>query len=175
MKKNLIFGVIVLLFLFSCKSGGDKSSSVDSTMTSLDTVLKGSHPAFLDTLSSTSLKSLRLEDTAFEMMTKLKKEFDTVTVDKIKYYVVEGDLLMDKDELYFYCLKRLMNKDKQPPQEEIQKSGKLTVAVNSSGSFAIWPKNYVIRYSVLKNSFHSPRDYQLVVDSVKIAARDWMS
>ncbi len=104
----------------------------------------------------------------------LEKSLPKVYIDSQLLYVVEGDLLMDADELYYYCQSQLaLMKDEKKWHTEKMENNAFTVST-INGVPEVWPPNYVVKYAILKRSFTSPDLY----DSAKIymnkAAKDWM-
>lgn len=170
MKKTLTTAIMIAILATGCNNKREANQeSTDSTSVERDSaMLDPGKNANLDTVSLTSGKALALSDKAFEMMTKLANMYKTVEIDSVKYYVVEGDLLMDRDELYMHTLK-LLNKD-----TAATKNNKLTIALTTDGSYAKWPSNYVIKYAVLKKSFQSTQAYQQAVADMREATTDWM-
>lgn len=124
---------------------------------------------FLDTFSMVG--NMVSEDKAYNLFTDLRQKAPAVTIEGNKYYIVEGDIPMDADNLMFYSEKRLVNADKLNDG----KSNKLTIGVFPDGRPAKWPDNYVIRYSVLKNSFTNAQNYSRIVTMLKTATGDWMN
>ncbi|WP_256003298.1 hypothetical protein [Pedobacter deserti] len=167
-KEVMLLSVLVATLGVACsdQKGGDDTGS---TTTQADTSIASTNGALaLDTISLTSSKALSLNSKAQELMARLQRTLKSVVLDGTKFYVVEGDLLMDQDELYVYALK-LLNRDRGAHGAD-----KLTVATTSAGQFAKWPEGYVIKYSVLKRSFMSPQMYQQTVAWMQEATTDWM-
>lgn len=125
----------------------------------------------LDTFSILSNEAFNMEDKAYQLFSDLKKRTPAINVEGTNYYVVEGDIPMDTDDLMFYSQKRLVKADILNDG----KSNKLTLGVYPDGTPAKWPNNYVIRYCVLKKSFINPQNYTRVVDLLKNATADWMN
>lgn len=124
----------------------------------------------LDTFSVLSTLSDVMEDKAYKLSEDLKKMVPKVSFGGANYHVIEGDLLMDNDELYTYCQKRLILDTLQEGTD----TKKLTIATLPDGTWARWPENYVIKYSVLKKSFNSSQNYLNMVEMFKKATQDWM-
>lgn len=98
------------------------------------------------------------------------KKFRTVEIDSVTYYITEGDLLCDIDQLYGYFLFSRNAAD----QTFRENSAKLIGAVYN-GQLSRWPLNTPIRYCVQRNSFGTTANYQLVVGNMQQATADWES
>jgi len=155
--KYIVF--ILLVLLASCN---DNAKSEMSEVTfNVDTNTYVTDENFLKTKNPAGL---------FE---ELEKSLPKMNIDSVNYYVVEGDVLLDKDKLYYYSVSQFkaITDSIRPQGPSIQK---FTVGVRPDGSLAIWQPNYVIRYAVLKKSFSSINNYLLAVQNVQKAAADWM-
>ena len=162
--KCLLSIALILLILFQhCKNAENPPSPN----------LKKDTTAFLlDTVSEVSPKSDSLDEKAYQMMLDLTKQLDTALLDENTYYVIEGDELMDKDELFNYCLVRLQKLDTNIHEKLLAPS--LTLGTSLSGTPLRWDSGYVIRYAVCRRSFNSQENYHAVVQNMQRATRDWM-
>jgi hypothetical protein len=100
------------------------------------------------------------------------------------YYVLEGDLLLDADELYFYALQRERQEREREEREMLELVGMATerlTAGESSGLLGIvqngnlvrWDEEMALTYCVLRKKFADTAKYRLVVANLRRAAEDW--
>ncbi|MBK9048638.1 MAG: matrixin family metalloprotease [Bacteroidetes bacterium] len=90
----------------------------------------------------------------------------TIEIDSIKYYVVEGDLLMTEYEYSQYKLASLIQID------TIKETEKLVGEIRDN-KVVRWPENFVIKYCIAKNTFPSIEQYNLVKKSISKATKEW--
>ena len=123
-------------------------------------VVLNENPELRDSLSSSDLYS------------KLRSGLRTVTIDGGKFYVVEGDLLLDEDELGIYALR----------QETLRRVRKLDlgdsvasglVGITEGGKIVRWRDGLVLTYCVLKKTFQSEGQYQEIRDNMLTATKAW--
>jgi hypothetical protein len=127
-------------------------------------------PYRLDTLGHITFYDLKTDSLAKEM----KDTLPSVLIDSVKYYVVEGDLLMNEKDLYYYCLGRL--KEGIPTMDSIlYQLNQLTLVIGilPNGEEAKWNAGDIIRYSVSKSSFPELSNYNRVVAFMQKATADW--
>ena len=135
---------------------------------------------FLDTVSTLSPASIALKEKAQELRQKLLNILPKMSIttglgeNKFtrSYYIVEGDLKLDKDELLLYCKKRLLKSD-TGINDRID-NRKLTVAADRNGQPSIWPRGTVVKYSIMRSSFSSKSAFDSVVICMRNATKDWM-
>lgn len=86
-----------------------------------------------------------------------------------RLHVVEGDLLLDDDELVVYAARNA----KKPliPSAPLGDSG--LVGFEAGGRAARWDEGLVLRYSVMRHSFLREADYRLAARNLRRAASDW--
>lgn len=134
----------------------------------------------IDTVSSLSPASIALDSKTRALQKKLMGVLPKISLttgtgeDKFtrNYYIVEGDIKLDAEELYYYCLKRLQKKYAAPADKE--QSRRLTVAMDKSGNPSIWPIGLTIKYCIMRSSFSSKTAYDSVVTDMRAAINDWM-
>lgn len=156
LQKNNLFPVIFALFtLGSCGGSNKENTAFKEESTSS---LLSKYIAFEDySLPDSSNKSAN----GFLDFESYKMQFDTLDIDNRILYVVEGDLLLDLDEL-----KVQYNRVNKPHQ-----SRKLVVVMDGGEPLRIEnPEN--IRYSIIKQSF-SEIEYTKVCKYFEDAASDW--
>jgi len=134
---------------------------------------------FKDTIPS---KLSKFSDSVFikadSICSILENELKKIRLDETDsqyYYVVEGDLLMDYDELYAYCLNTIASGmfDSSYHNKKIEEN--LFTVSTINGEAEKWPEDFVIRYAILRNSFARQEDYDSTVQCMKKATEDWMS
>jgi len=89
------------------------------------------------------------------------ESFDTILIDKIIYYIVEGDLLLDIDELKIQFDK--VNR----PNDNLK-----LVGIIRDGKIVRIENQTNIRYSIIKESF-SDNEYKDIVDYMNEATTNW--
>lgn len=110
---------------------------------------------------------------------QIKSKAQRVTLDTdtgSHFYVVEGDLLYDDDELQFYALQKEAQQEARrlgvAPTSELNRDDAL-VAVATAGKVVRWPPGVVLRYCVLRDTFLSVKEYDLVRRNMKLATEAW--
>lgn len=135
---------------------------------------------YLDTVATLSPTSIALKAKAQSLRQQLLKILPKISITTgigenrftRDYYIVEGDIKLDRDELLLYCKKRLQIIDTNI--RERRDSRKLTVATDFNGQPSIWPRGSVIKYTIMRSSFSSKSAYDSVVNSMNEATNDWM-
>jgi hypothetical protein len=122
--------------------------------------------------------SLRDEARSTPSLPLLTSELRSVTLDGTTYYVAEGDLLLDADELAVYALKR----DKPERALDLGEGFILDeprrlIGILENGQFLRWPDGTVLTYCVPRENFSSGADkeYAAIVENMRLATQDWMS
>jgi hypothetical protein len=129
---------------------------------------------------------LRDEASGSSFLDFLKKNAKTVTVDDEDFYVVEGDLVLDEDQLALYAI----NEDRRRTELALQiapgnllagmanigadpMSDALLGIVTREGKFVRWKEGTILSYCVLRDTFSSQERYELVRDNMQLATNDW--
>lgn len=86
-----------------------------------------------------------------------------------RLHVVEGDLLLDDDELVAYAARNAPHP--LIPNAPLGDSG--LVGFETDGKAARWDEGTVLRYSVMRRSFLRESDYRLATRNLRRAASDW--
>lgn len=103
---------------------------------------------------------------------KLQEKLRTVTIDGRAYHVAEGDLLLDEDQIVLYKAER----------DALKQLNNLNVGVNAQsflvgiqlgGKIVRWDPSLTLTYCVLRNTFGSDEEYNLVVKNMKAATGEW--
>jgi hypothetical protein len=109
-----------------------------------------------------------------ETLERLKKRLTSVKVDGETFYIAEGDLLLDEDELLVYALQR-QARDMQRligTTALTDRSGEL-LGIVVGGKLVRWQIGLTLSYCVLKRSFTSASEYEIVKRNVSQATADW--
>jgi hypothetical protein len=111
-----------------------------------------------------------------EAVDKLKSRLDTVSIDGEKFYVVEGDLLLDEDELFVYSLQRQAQTLRKliGTVELMERSGEL-LGIVVGGKLVRWQVGLTLTYCVLRRSFASDGEYEIVKRNMEKATKEWES
>lgn len=99
-----------------------------------------------------------------------------VNIDGEQFYVVEGDLLLDEDELAIYALQReTLNKARLLGISAVteQPQSDALVGITQQGKIVRWKGGLVLTYCMLRGTFLSQEHYELVRDNMKKATDDW--
>ena len=170
-----LFALIVFYSLYvSCN--GSNTETTESTSDSSSAAIpqeQGLKKTFnQDTMSMLSSTTASLEDVAIKLTRELKVNCPSLSIGTRKYYIVEGDMLLDGAELYLYCQQRLQNVDTNVTRRK--QLGELTVGTDLTGNPTIWPGGTIIRYSIMRSSFESKAFYNKVVRNMNASTNDWM-
>jgi hypothetical protein len=96
--------------------------------------------------------------------------FKRVNVDGEELYRVEGDMLLDRDQLSFYVLQKSLDTSSSLslPQAGL-------VGISEGGTLVRWKPGLVLAYTVLRNTFvlGGEDGYHRVVSCMKQATIDW--
>jgi len=90
---------------------------------------------------------------------------DTILINSKKYYIVEGDMLLNEYRYFQYKLKAIESKNRG-------EEGKLVSEVKN-GKIVRWPEHYTIQYCISKNSFETPEMYNEVKENMRKATKEW--
>lgn len=113
--------------------------------------------------------SLRSALTETELFDKLQKELKKIDVDGETFYRVEGDLLLDEDQLALYAFEK-------SAQSSTNLSGRPEglVGIVEGGKIVRWKPGVTLAYCVIKSSFVSGEDkYNLIREAMRQATSDW--
>jgi hypothetical protein len=115
--------------------------------------------------------SSSFQDSVDNLKKLLMGQLPNVTVNGERFWIIDGDDLLDGDQLEEYCQRKISLEDSNYKHYNL--TG-LTVVTDSDNNVIIWPKDSVIKYSILKRSFTSTAHYTLIVNRLQQAASDWM-
>lgn len=161
--KKISLLLLLGFIIFSCNP--KKEESFDSTATIemnsekyvvFDTLV--GIPAFQDATETDSLYSAKFDGPTPR----------SIIINKKKYYIIEGDLLLSEYEYTQYKISHLVSKDTN------QKKEKLIGEVRNN-KIVKWPNNYIIKFCVAQNSFETTAQYNEVKANIKKAVGDWQN
>lgn len=93
-----------------------------------------------------------------------------IVIDSVEYYIVEGDLRLTASEYYQYKLKLLMQSS---PQFQADTSHKLIAGATANGDTIKWNNGDTLRFAIIKKSFKTTQQYDLVKRNFLLAAKEW--
>jgi hypothetical protein len=119
---------------------------------------------------------LKREAESLPRTKELKEQAGTTEVDGQTLHVVEGDLLLDEDELELYALRQEAFQAAErvgagSPMATFQAAS--LVAVAPGGQIVRWRPGKTLNYCVLRTTFPGDQQYQRVVDDIATATRAW--
>jgi hypothetical protein len=125
--------------------------------------------------------SSQLEERAFAspVFAELKSRSKRVDVDGEQLYVVEGDLLMDEDELAVYALQRETLEQVREQARQVglapllEPDAKELVGHIVAGQLIRWRPGAELTYCVLRGTFQDQGRYQMVRDNMDKATANW--
>lgn len=179
MKSTTIFATIICgLVIFSCaQTNVDKTAqekSVKGTKTASEesssqnaAFMENDFVSFVEWDSKTA-KTGNLQQNGF---LQFAKRFKKVDLEDALYYVVEGDLLFDMDQLYQYYEETELLKDSLTVGVRPRGDKLLGIVRDGVPILAATPEN--ITYSIIKSSFSNENDYKNMVGYMKTATNDW--
>ncbi|MDW3210638.1 MAG: hypothetical protein R8N23_12255 [Reichenbachiella sp.] len=154
----------VISSLESYSTGDNFGSNVENASNFMTFVNKDA-----ESYRGATLKSLittnpaEVEDLSIKSLLEV---YDTVMVDKVMYFVAEGDLLFDYDEMIQYVSSvNFYNKDTLFQQEKL-------VGVVIGGQFSKIHNPENISYSIIKQTF-SEAEYNNLIAYMSEATEDW--
>jgi len=102
---------------------------------------------------------------------KFRQSLKHVTIDEVDKYVVEGDVLLDEDELKLYYLRMRDDERTVTPPRSIEP--RLIVLVGAEGKPIRWRPSTPLTYAVLRRTFRSDAEYNTVVNAIGAASDEW--
>ena len=114
----------------------------------------------------------------------LKAKLNTVDVDGEKFYVAEGDTLLDDEKLKVYAaVREQADKARAAAKaadavgfgaQRLEEASRGLVAMTQNGKIIRWKPGTVLTYRVAHATFQgNDAHYRLVVDSVRAATTEW--
>lgn len=124
-----------------------------------------------------------------DLFEELKNKLRKVTIDEgdgtsQEYYLAEGDLLLDEDELIFYAARREQEERARAAAMEAASGGqgvsnltevpRFLVGITEDGKIVRWKDGTTLTYCVLKNTFATGvNNYESVREAMKKATEAW--
>ncbi|HKQ79628.1 MAG TPA: matrixin family metalloprotease [Blastocatellia bacterium] len=105
-----------------------------------------------------------------ELFDKLKSGLKKVKVDGEMLYRVEGDLLLDEDELTQYAADKTRS-----GSTNLSSRPDGLLGITQGGKIVRWSPGVVLTYCVIKSTFSSVAQYNLVRELMRQATSDWES
>lgn len=113
----------------------------------------------------------------------IKQRLDpkTVVIDQETFWVAEGDLLLDEDQLELYAQQLNLKEKQRELRGDAAALGEVSVDVTNSelmgisedGKLVRWRDGKVLTYCVLKNTFGSDQEYLLARQGMDQATTAW--
>jgi hypothetical protein len=123
-------------------------------------------------------EGVRAEAAGSSTFETLRERSQRVNVDGTEFFLVEGDLLLNEDELQTYAFQR----DKlQQTREAARQAGLLPVietgllGVLVGDKLIRWRPGLELTYCVLRNTFLNEERYQMVRENMAKATEDWQN
>src|SRR4051794_6564690 len=112
----------------------------------------------------------------------LKDKLNKIEVNGKTLYIAEGDTLLDDEQLKIYADVREKETEARAAAKKADEQGFGTtrlevshglVAMTKDGKVIRWKPGTVLTYRVVRPSFASEQQYQLVVENLKAATEAW--
>jgi hypothetical protein len=127
---------------------------------------------------------LAVNPSRHELYKKLRKTAKSVEIENTTYYVLEGDVLLDADELYFYALQREREERERQTRSMLELVGMASerlpagdslglLGIVQGGNLVRWEEGRTLTYCVLRSKFANESNYRLIVANLRQAANDW--
>lgn len=117
---------------------------------------------------------------AADKVEELRSRLPSVEIDEEMFFVAEGDLLLDEDELESYAgrLAALEELNRVRLGEEggagiVPRPGPALVGITQEGRVVRWAPNTTLSYTVLKETFADEEQYEAVVSNMRVATQNW--
>jgi len=114
-----------------------------------------------------------------EKLEDIRRRARTVEVDGEELYLVEGDLLLDEDQLREYAARQARLEEMDKIREEgggvglVPRPSPALVGITEGGRIIRWGPGVVLGYCVLRSTFERDDQYEEVRDNMETATREW--
>lgn len=117
-----------------------------------------------------------------ELHAVLKEKLQTIEVNGQKYYIAEGDTLLDEEQLEVYAEVREKENEARAAAKKADAAGQGSsrlevsyglVAMTRNGKVVRWAPGTVLSYRVVRSSFAQESHYKMVVDAMRAATEEW--
>lgn len=146
-----------------------------------DNLEKSFSTRFLE--SRAELRNELSQSDVFQRFTDEGNGLKRVTIDGTTYFIAEGDLLLDEDELLLYANKRAVQNRERESQNLLAFAGMGFIGItdlrgligvtDGSGKIVRWAEGLKLTYCVLKQTFTSDQRYNTVKENMKLATEAW--
>lgn len=120
-----------------------------------------------------------------DILTELQQGLKRVEIDGENFFIAEGDILLDEDQLSIYARLRLAERLAREAREERTRAGlvslleeeasRLVGIMGPDGKPVRWKPGTVLSYCVLRNTFTSEERYQQARENMAAATEAWES
>lgn len=105
---------------------------------------------------------------------RLRSKLRTIELENSTFYIAEGDMLLDEDELMIYAMEEDMkevNNVLGNHANDIYENALLGII--NAGKIVRWAPNTELTYCVLKDTFANEREYKIVLKNMLKATKSW--
>ncbi|MBL4662377.1 MAG: hypothetical protein JKY22_02180 [Flavobacteriaceae bacterium] len=104
----------------------------------------------------------------------LKNNLRSLEIDQQIFYITEGDLLLDEDELLIYSMEQDIN-DNIKAMGTFSTFGRENelLGIINAGKTVRWKPGLILTYRVLKTTFRNEKEYKIVKANMKRATTNW--
>lgn len=95
-----------------------------------------------------------------------KETFDTIHFQDDTFFIVEGDLFYNEEELFIYYLERSF-------EDKSLNEAAMIGQIDKDGDTLKWAKGTVLKYAINKNSFRTENEYLIVKEAMANASLGW--
>jgi hypothetical protein len=155
MRKILVHLILIYVTIISCK---EKTNTPDN----IETMNGVSY--LNDSIFNNNREPLKIAQQ--DSLDLIVEKWPTFTLDSVKYYLLEGDIMVQRNDIEQYLISKSIN------LESYSEENKLIVTTYNNGRIIKWPENYIIKYSINKRSF-SPENYDVIKNNMILATKDW--
>ena len=105
---------------------------------------------------------------------KFRGKLKSIKIDQNKFYITEGDLLLDEDELLIHAMEQDMNNNLRTiGTSPVLNSNNHLLGMINNGKIVRWKPSLVLTYCVLKTTFKTEKEYKTVRTNMKKATANW--
>lgn len=154
MKKITLFFMLAIIAVSLFRCGKSQSTRSYVSYVSYDSLEE--NPFFKDSIQVDSMYVIKYDSVIHP----------SIIIDSTKYYIVEGDLLLDEFDYTQYKMSSLISLDSA--LEEARLVGEIR-----DGKIVRWPENHTVSYCIAKNSFRTNDQYNMVKENMEKATAEW--
>ncbi|MBX3240182.1 MAG: hypothetical protein KIT80_02995 [Chitinophagaceae bacterium] len=166
--KHALFPITIIYVFFSCVNKNEQRIvDVDSKWPNV----------MLDTIPNVDFRidsssNYQEDEITVAYANEVNVKHRHIIIDSLKYYIVEGDILMDRYRYNQYRISLILNR-KTEKANQFSISPNLRIDVLNSTPVR-WTESDTITYCINRITFSSDERYQVAKQSIKAAAEDWM-